>query len=160
MLMNKTVFFLGILIFASCTAPERGAEPAQREVIATEKAPAAIGPYSQAIRHGNTLYLAGQVGIDPATGKLVEGGLEDEARQAMDNLAAVLEEAGFSFDDVVEVQVFLADIEDFGAFNEVYAPYFGEGPPARAVVGVEALPIGARVEIKMTAVKTGRQLIE
>ncbi len=124
-----------------------------RQVIATEGAPAAIGPYSQAVRVGPTLYLAGQIGLDPATGQLVEGGIEAETRRTMDNLGAVLEAAGYSFGDVVQAQVFLADLADYGAMNEVYASYFGESAPARAAVQVARLPRDARVEIMMTAAK-------
>ena len=124
-----------------------------RRVIATPDAPAAIGPYSQAIQVGGTLYLAGQIGLEPAGGALVEGGIQAETRQVMENLGAVLEAAGFSFADVVQSQVFLTELDDFGAMNEVYQGYFGEGAPARATVGVATLPRGARVEIIMTAAR-------
>jgi len=126
-----------------------------RIVVSTEGAPAAIGPYSQAIRVGGTLYLAGQIALDPASGEMVPGGIEAETRQVMDNLGAVLGAAGFSFADVVQSQVFLVDLAEFPAMNEVYATYFDEAPPARATVGVAALPRGARVEITMTAVRGG-----
>lgn len=125
-----------------------------REVIHSDNAPEAVGPYSQAIRAGNTLYLAGQVGLDPETGELVGNDIESQSRQALDNLQAVLEEAGFGLEEVVEVQVFLTNIDDYGTFNEIYATYFEESPPARAVVGIDRLPLDAKVEIKMTAVKT------
>ena len=125
----------------------------EREAIATAAAPLPIGPYSQAVRTGDVLWLAGQVGIDPRTGRLVEGGAAAEARQALDNLGAVLAAAGFSFADVVQAQVFLIDIADFAAVNPVYAERFEREPPARATLAVAALPAGARVEIQMVAVR-------
>jgi 2-iminobutanoate/2-iminopropanoate deaminase len=128
-------------------------ETAQRIRIETDRAPAAIGPYSQAVLAGSTLYLAGQIALDPASGELVEGGIEAETRRVMDNLGAVLEAAGFDFDQVVQSQVFLVDLDDFAAMNEIYAGYFGEVPPARATVEVAGLPRGARVEILLTAVR-------
>ena len=132
------------------TANEKTTE---RRVIATDKAPEAIGPYSQAIQLGNMLFLAGQIGLDPATRTIVEGGVEAETRRAMENLSAVLEAAGFSMEDVVQAQVFLADLNDYAAMNEVYGAYFAEMPPGRAAVQVARLPLDARVEIMMTAVK-------
>jgi len=127
--------------------------PPAREAISTALAPLPIGPYSQAVRTGDVLWLAGQVGIDPSTGRLVEGGTAAEARQALENLGAVLAAAGFSFGDVVQAQVFLADIADFSVVNPVYAERFEREPPARATVAVAALPGGARVEIQMVAVR-------
>ncbi len=145
---------LALLIFvAGCAASETPPQETARAVIATDGAPAAIGPYSQALRVGNTLYCAGQIGLDPATGQLVEGGIAAETQRAMDNLRAVLEAAGFSMADVVQAQVFLADLADYAAMNEVYGAYFGEAPPARAAVQVARLPRDARVEIMMTAAK-------
>ena len=137
-----------LLLLSACAQ-----SPPQREVIATDKAPAAIGPYSQAVRVGRTLYLAGQIGLDPATGQLVAGGIEAETRQVMANIQAVLQAAGYSLEDVVQVQAYLADLEEYGAFNAVYGGYFGERPPARAVVQVARLPRDARVEVMVTAVK-------
>lgn len=127
--------------------------PTQRRVISTPDAPAAIGPYSQAIQVGQTLYLAGQIALDPVSGEMVTGGIEAETRQVMENLGAVLEAAGFGFGDVVQSQVFLTDLDNFAAMNGVYGTYFGEGAPARATVGVAALPRGALVEILMTAAR-------
>jgi len=129
-------------------------DPSQvRQVIETDRAPAAIGPYSQGILVGSTLYLAGQIALDPASGEMVTGGIEAETRQVMENLGAVLEAAGFGFEDVVQSQVFLADLEEFGAMNEVYGEYFGEAAPARATVQVARIPRDARVEIMFTAVR-------
>ena len=123
-----------------------------RETILTDKAPAAIGPYSQAIRVGNRLYLSGQIGTDPATGQIVDGGIEAQTHQTLKNLGAVLESAGFSFDDVVQAQVFLADLNDYTTMNAVYKTYFDESFPARAAVQVARIPRDARVEIMMVAV--------
>lgn len=149
--MKTVLSFLLITLFAGCTAPDAALN--ERKVIATDGAPAAIGPYSQAIQVGNVLYLAGQIGIDPATGQIVDGGVEAETRRAMENLAAVLEAAGFSMDNVVQAQVFLADLNDYTAMNEVYGSYFSDQPPGRAAVQVARLPRDARVEIMMTAVR-------
>ena len=121
--------------------------------VSTPEAPQAIGPYSQAFRAGDTLYLAGQLGLDPATRELVPGGIQAETRRALENLKAVLAAAGFSLGEVVQAQVFLADLADFAAMNEVYATYFPADPPARATVQVAALPRGARVEIALVAVR-------
>ena len=121
--------------------------------VSTPNAPQAIGPYSQGFRAGDTLYLAGQLGLDPATRELVPGGIQAETRRALENLKAVLAAAGFSLGEVVQAQVFLADLADFAAMNEVYATYFPEDPPARATVQVAALPRGARVEIALVAVR-------
>jgi len=148
----KTLLLILIFAFLSgCTT--QVTEDAERKVIATDGAPAAIGPYSQAIQVGNTLYLAGQIGIDPATGQIVDGGIEAETRQAMNNIKAVLEAAGYSMNHVAQAQVFLADLNDYGAMNEVYGSYFENQPPARAALQVARVPRDARVEIMMTAIK-------
>ena len=137
-----------MIVFAACTDAEPG-----RIVIETEKAPAAIGPYSQGILAGNTLYAAGQLGLVPETGAMAGDGLEGQTRQALDNLGAVLEAAGMSFEDVVSVDVFLDDIESFSAFNAIYSEYFTANRPARAVVEAARLPRDALVEIKLIAVR-------
>jgi 2-iminobutanoate/2-iminopropanoate deaminase len=124
-----------------------------RERIETSGAPAAAGAYSQAIAAGGMVFCAGQVGIDPATGSLVEGGVEAQTERALRNLGAVLDAAGLSFQDVVKTTCFLADIADFAAFNGVYARFFTDSPPARSTFQVAALPIGARVEIEAIAVR-------
>lgn len=123
----------------------------KREVISTPTAPVAIGPYSQAIKVGQTLYLAGQIGLDPETGQLAEGGIKAQTQRAMQNLKAVLEAAGFGLEDVVQVQVFLSDLNDYTAMNSVYAEYFDNHPPARAVVEAARIPRDAAVEIMMVA---------
>lgn len=121
--------------------------------IATDAAPEAIGPYSQGILAGSTLYLAGQIALDPETGEMVAGGIEAETHRVMRNLGAVLEAAGLGFGDVVQSQVFLADLDDFQAMNAVYGEYFEEPFPARATVQVARLPRDARVEIQLVAVR-------
>ena len=121
------------------------------KIIQTDKAPAAIGPYSQAIVMGDFVFVAGQVGIDPAAGKMVEGGVEAQARQIMSNLRAILTEAGSSFDRVVKTTVFLADMADFPRMNEVYARAFGPTRPARSTVQAAGLPRGVLVEIEAIA---------
>jgi len=122
-----------------------------RTVISTDKAPAAVGPYSQGIQIGHFLFTAGQLGMDPATGKLVEGGVEAQTRQALTNLSAVLEAGGTSLAHVIKTTVFLQDIQDFQAMNGVYAQFFTADPPARSAVEVAALPLGGLVEIEAVA---------
>lgn len=122
-----------------------------RKAIHTDKAPKAVGPYSQAIQTDGLLFTSGQIPLDPVSGKLVEGGIEDQTRQVMANLKAVLRAAGSDFDQVVKATVFLTDINEFAAFNAVYAHYFPSEPPARSAFQVAALPLGARVEIEMVA---------
>jgi 2-iminobutanoate/2-iminopropanoate deaminase len=121
-----------------------------RQAISTGGAAAAIGPYSQAIRSGDMLFCSGQLGIDPATGELVEG-VEAQAERALRNLQSVLDAAGLSFDDVVKTTIFLADIGDFAAVNAVYARFMPDPPPARSTVQVAALPKAGRVEIEAIA---------
>ena len=123
--------------------------------VATEKAPKAIGPYSQAVIEGGFLFTAGQVPFDPATGKLVEGGMETSAERVFDNLEAILREAGLAFPDVVKATVYLTRAEDFAPMNAVYARRFGEHRPARSTVIVAALPAGAMLEIDLIARAAG-----
>jgi 2-iminobutanoate/2-iminopropanoate deaminase len=153
----RTLLLLALLTGCGTALPESPEQSPEasslRTRIETPDAPEAIGPYSQGVQVGNTLYLAGQLPLDPTTGAIVEGGITEETRQVMDNLGAVLEAAGYTFDQVVQSQVFLTSLEDFPAMNEVYASYFGAIPPARATVGVAALPRSARVEILMVAVR-------
>lgn len=122
-----------------------------KEIIATEKAAQAIGPYSQAVKSGNHVFTSGQIGIDPATGKMVEGGIEAQTHQVLANLKAVLEAAGSSFDRVVKTTCFLTDLDDFATFNGIYANAFPNNPPARSTVQVAKLPGGAVVEIECVA---------
>jgi 2-iminobutanoate/2-iminopropanoate deaminase len=123
-----------------------------REAITTSEAPAAIGPYSQAIKAGNLLFLSGQIPIDPRTGNLVDGGVEPQTRQVFQNIGAILKAGGASFDNVVSAGVFLADMNDFGKVNAIYAEYFSAPAPARATVQVARLPKDCLVEIQVTAV--------
>jgi 2-iminobutanoate/2-iminopropanoate deaminase len=125
-----------------------------RQRITTDGAPGAVGPYSQGIIAGDLVLCSGQVGLDPATGRLVEGGIEAQAERALKNLGAVLDAAGSGFADVVKTTCFLADIEDFAAFNAVYARFFTDPPPARSTFAVKALPLGALVEIEAIAVRS------
>lgn len=121
------------------------------KVISTKKAPAAIGPYSQAIQVGNFVYTSGQIPIDPATGTFIEGGIKEQTRQSLTNVRAILEEAGLSMANVVKTTVFLADMADFADMNAVYAEFFAESYPARSAVAVKSLPKGALVEIEVVA---------
>ena len=124
----------------------------KREIITTDQAPAAVGPYSQAVREDDFVFTAGQIPLDPATGQIVEGGIEVQTRQALTNVSAVLQAAGTSLANVVKTTVFLADIGEFQAMNGVYAEFFGGAPPARSAVQVAALPLGARIEIEAVAI--------
>jgi 2-iminobutanoate/2-iminopropanoate deaminase len=125
-----------------------------KKIIFTDKAPAPIGPYSQAVLTGNTLYTSGQIPLDPATGELVGGDIETETKQVMENLKAVLEAAGMTFDNVVKTSIFIIDMNDFAKINAVYAGYFNEETaPARETVQVAKLPKNVNVEISMIAVQ-------
>jgi len=140
---------LALLLAATAPAWAQGA----KEVVSSPDAPAAIGPYSQAIKHGNTLYLAGQIPIDPKTKELNKGSIEEQTKLVIENLKAVLAAAGMTLDDVVSTSVFMKDLEQFKAMNEVYATYFKDKPPARATVQVARLPRDVAVEISAIAVK-------
>lgn len=124
-----------------------------KKVIATTNAPAAIGPYSQAVQVGNILFASGQLGIDPVTGNFVEGAVKEQTAQAFKNVKAILTEAGYDISDVVKTTVFLADMGDFTAMNEVYASQFEGAFPARSAVAVKTLPKNGLVEIEVIAVK-------
>lgn len=121
------------------------------KVISTTKAPAAIGPYSQAIQVGNLVYTSGQIPIDPVTGSIVEGGIKAQTRQSLLNVKAILEEAGLTMGHVVKTTVFMADMNDFAEMNAVYAEFFTEPYPARSAVAVKTLPKGAQIEIEVVA---------
>ena len=144
--MKRIAIFLLAFALFSCDSLNT------KRVISTNKAPKAIGPYSQAIQVNNTLYLAGQIALDPLTGKMVEDKIDIQTHRVMTNLEAVLSEAGFSFDDVVQTQVFLSNLNHYKPMNEIYAEYFSNKPPARAVVQA-VLPRDALVEIMMVAQK-------
>jgi 2-iminobutanoate/2-iminopropanoate deaminase len=141
------VIFL-IIIFTGCSS-----QPIDREIISSPNAPAAIGPYSQAVRAGDALYLSGQLGLDPATGKFAGQDFETQARQALKNQKAILEAAEFSMKDVVQCQVFVTDMNNYPAFNNIYKEYFTDDFPARAVLEVSRIPADGLIEIMMTAVR-------
>ena len=156
--MNKTSFIIlatlvvAVVLISFVVVNEM----MSKQVIATEDAPGAIGPYSQGILVGDTLYCSGQIPLDPATGELVNGTIEAQTRQALDNLGAVLKAAGMDYGDVVSVTIFMDDMDNFARINEVYGEYFtvDEKPPARCTVEAARLPKDARVEISLIAIKT------
>ena len=123
----------------------------KKKIIRSEAAPKSVASYSQAVRAGKFVFCSGQIPLDPLTGELVSGGIEEQTRRVLDNLGAVLAEAGLSYRDIVKCGVFLLDMNDFRAFDGAYAPYFGDEPPARSTVQVAGLPRGARIEIDAIA---------
>lgn len=123
----------------------------EKKIIKTDKAPGAIGPYSQAVQIGSLLYTSGQIPLDPATGEVVQGDIKLQTKRVLDNLAGVLAAAGSNFDQVVKTMVFIKDMNDFSALNEVYAEYFVNDPPARSCVEVARLPKDVKVEIELIA---------
>ena len=123
-----------------------------KKIISTNEAPAAIGPYSQAVRTGNFLFCSGQIPLDAKTGQIVSGDIAAQIRRVLDNIAAVLQAEGLTFDNVVKTTIFLTDLGDFQTVNEIYGSYFKQNPPARSTVQVSALPKGANVEIEVIAV--------
>lgn len=147
--MKAVIIFFMLAILVGCAPMVM-----EKTIIASDNAPAAIGPYSQAVQVGNMLYLSGQLGMVPATGDFAEGGIAAQARQALTNQKSVLEAAGFSLADVVQCQVFITDMDNYPVFNGVYQEFFEADFPARAVVEVSRLPKDGLVEIMMVAVKT------
>ena len=123
-----------------------------KKIISTQEAPAALGPYSQAVRVGSTVYCAGQIPLDPKTGEIVSGGIDVQTRRVLDNITAVLKAEGLTFGDIVKTTIFLMDLGDFQKMNEIYGSYFKQAPPARSTVQVAGLPKGARVEIEVIAI--------
>jgi len=144
---------LGVVPFADVV---RGAFTAtierMKKIISTSDAPAAVGPYSQAVRVGSTIYCAGQIPLDPKTGQIVAGGIDVQTRRVLDNITAVLKAEGLTFENIAKMTIFLVDLADFQTVNEIYGSYFKQEPPARSTVQVPALPKGARVEIEAIAV--------
>ena len=122
-----------------------------KKIVATDKAPKAIGPYSQAVRSGDLLFLSGQIPLDPSSGEMVTGDVIVQTERVMENIAAVLAEAGLGFESVVKTTIFLTDLANFGAVNEIYGSRFSSAPPARSTVEVKGLPRGAQVEIEVIA---------
>jgi 2-iminobutanoate/2-iminopropanoate deaminase len=125
-----------------------------KKIIHTSEAPKAVGPYSQAVESNGILFISGQIPIDPAIGKIVEGGIKEQTEQVMKNIGVILEAAGYSYADVVKSTCLLNDMDNFTAMNEVYGRYYAENPPARAAYGVVRLPLGAMVEIETIAIKS------
>lgn len=153
--------FTGIILF-SCSenqktdtqnVTEQNKVSKQKEIISTEKSPAAFGPYSQAIKAGNTLYISGQIPIDPSSGEVIRTGIEDETHQALKNLKAILHEADYSINDVVNITIYIANMDDFDKLNGVYATYFTENQPARVCIAVKTLPKNVNIEIAAIAWK-------
>lgn len=120
----------------------------KKTIVATNKAPAAIGPYSQGVNVGGSLFLSGQIPLVPETGELVVGGIEEQIRRVMDNIQAILESQGLKMDNVVKTTIFMTDLSQFGVVNEIYGSYFPSDPPARSTIQVAALPKGAMVEVE------------
>jgi 2-iminobutanoate/2-iminopropanoate deaminase len=126
-----------------------------KKIISTNEAPAAVGPYSQAVRIGSTVYCAGQIPLDPKSGQIVSKDISEQTRRVLDNISAILKAEGLLFENIVKTTIFLTDLADFQTVNEIYASYFNQAPPARSTVQVAALPKGARIEIEAIAVAEG-----
>lgn len=154
MIKNFRIIFMLLVcsLISGCQPSSKKA--AEKEIITTPNAPAAIGPYSQAIKIGNTLYCSGQIAIDPGTGNLVTDTIENETKQVLENLGAVLLAAGMNYSDVVSVTIYMTDMENYSRINAVYAQYFKDQPPARAAVEVVNLPKYVNVEISCIAIGT------
>ena len=144
-----TISMTSILIFSQ--------EPTemQKEIISTENAPQAIGPYSQAVKAGNLMFISGQIPLDPKTGDLVSESIDEQAKQVLNNIKSICEAAGQSIDDIVKISIFLTDLENFAIVNEVMKEYFAEPYPARATVEVSGLPLGVKVEIEAIVLING-----
>jgi 2-iminobutanoate/2-iminopropanoate deaminase len=151
--MKKLLSIWTIAVVVAATSFAHGAEVDKKEVIASSNAPKAAGPYSQAIRYGNLVFLSGQLPIDPKTGQVSKGTIEEQTKLALENLKAVLEAAGLSFSNVLATTCYLKNMDDFPKFNAVYGTSFPESPPARATVEVARLPKDALVEIALIAGK-------
>ena len=153
--MRLASWIVAIMAFAAGAAvqPVLDAQPRGRQVVQPAKFPATGLPYSPGILVNDTLYLSGQLGRDPATARIVPGGIEAETRQALTNLGEVLRAAGMDFEDVVSVTAFITDFTEFEAYNKVYREFFSEDPPARATVGASALNLGAKIEVQMIAAR-------
>jgi 2-iminobutanoate/2-iminopropanoate deaminase len=152
--MRHILLALPLLVLSGCPLFEPPAPaPITREIINAPNAPAAIGPYSHAIKVGNVIYCSGQIGLDPVSGDLVGGDIQDETRQALNNLGAVLRAAGVDYKDVSIATVYLTNMDDYKAVNEVYEEFFKDSKPARSAVQVARLPRDARVEVACIAIK-------
>jgi 2-iminobutanoate/2-iminopropanoate deaminase len=124
-----------------------------KKIISTDKAPKAVGPYSQAIVKNNMIFLSGQIPINPATGKIIDGGIKEQTKQVLINIENTLNEANFNLDDIVKTTVYITDLSNFKDMNEIYATFFTNNPPARSTVQVSALPLNAMIEIEVIAIK-------
>jgi 2-iminobutanoate/2-iminopropanoate deaminase len=150
--LGPTPAWLIALTATACVTPRPDSSPmTPRQIITTAQAPAAIGPYSQAVVHDGLVYCSGQIALDPKSGQLVKGDVKTQAKRVLDNLQAVLEAAGSGCEHALKCTIYLSDMGDFAAVNEVYAKYFPKQAPARATVGVASLPKGALVEIDCVA---------
>lgn len=147
------MLFLLMLCLTACVTKTTTSYYFSKQIIATDEAPAAIGPYSQAVAKGNALYLSGQIAIDPATGNLIRGDIQKETRQVLDNIGAVLRAAGMDYGHVVQVQVFLKDLDHYSVVNQIYSEYFKKDFPARAAVQVARLPKDVSIEIMAVAMR-------
>mgnify|MGYP000173613956 CR=1 FL=1 len=150
----RTHFTCLLMVFVACAfSCVQKPRDMSKQIISTDKAPAAIGPYSQAVLANGTLFCSGQIAINPATGQIDSSSIENETHQVMKNVGAVLEEAGMDYSNIVKASIFMADMNQYAAINEVYAEYFKNDPPAREAVEVARLPKDVNVEISVTAVK-------
>jgi 2-iminobutanoate/2-iminopropanoate deaminase len=150
MIFMRVAFLLMFSIFSLLLTISGG--KMEKKVVFTEKAPKPIGPYSQAIIAGNLIFTAGQIPIDPATNQVVQGDIKEQTRRVLENLRAILESVGATFDDVVKVTIYMKDLNEFSAMNEVYSEYFKNSPPARTTVEVSRLPRDVRIEIDLIAI--------
>jgi 2-iminobutanoate/2-iminopropanoate deaminase len=150
MIFMRVTFLLMFSIFSLLLTISGG--KMEKKVVFTEKAPKPIGPYSQAIIAGNLIFTAGQIPIDPATNQVVQGDIKEQTRRVLENLRAILESVGATFDDVVKVTIYMKDLNEFSAMNEVYSEYFKNSPPARTTVEVSRLPRDVRIEIDLIAI--------
>jgi len=144
----QLILFTSLVFHFTCSPDEP-----HKKIISTNEAPGAIGPYSQAIKSGNTIYVSGQIALNQGTGKLVEGGIEEQTHQVIKNIQKILNAAGYTLTDVVQCQVYLVNLNDYEEMNQVYLQYFKKQPPARAVVEVKRIPRDALIEIIVTASK-------
>jgi 2-iminobutanoate/2-iminopropanoate deaminase len=145
----KKILFIAFCVLAVILIAGQVVQSADRAVISTDKAPKAIGPYSQAIRYGDMLFVSGMIAIDPKTNELSKGDIEAQATLVLDNIKAVVETAGFSMKNVLKAEVFMKDLKDFGKYNAIYVKYFPENPPARVTVQAAALPRDVLIEISV-----------
>jgi 2-iminobutanoate/2-iminopropanoate deaminase len=150
MIFMRVAFLLMFSIFFLLSTISGG--KMEKKVVFTEKAPKPIGPYSQAIIAGNLIFTAGQIPIDPATNQVVQGDIKEQTRRVLENLRAILESVGATFDDIVKVTIYMKDLNEFSAMNEVYSEYFKNSPPARTTVEVSRLPRDVRIEIDLIAI--------